>query len=497
MILPVEKEFNGFVRDVSRDRIPPGKAYSLIDYLPRFGAPARKRGGWGYGSAALGASGYIGALAWAPFPGANQLVAVRENGDVYKLSSMTSADSGTAKGACTNFSGVSPCKPVFFKGTSGGPFLYIVSPNVSPNDHAFSYDGSTNVSGGSVLSIGNNVRYVEPWGAFLIVAGTSTVANKYDRLKWSSDSQAAISGSTMDFPFSIVAVVGMPSQILVIGDEDTWSIYGDNPPPGGDMQRRKLFVGVGCMDARTVSRWGRNALWANSTGVYMTDGANLTDLTFAGGISQFWKDSVASFDRSSSWIATGEVFGNLYVLTVLNGSGTEVLSLLCDLQRQEWYQATNLTASMYAFRPGSAALTQELFFGLRDERRVAKAASLWTPATEDADGTDILPVWESRYYDLKLEQAKRVREAHFKYDLRSSGGSPTFSVGFITSPEETSYTTSSKTLAKTTAMKRAPVDIRRKVLGVALKLTQTAVSDDTKLYGVELEGHGLSRTRST
>jgi hypothetical protein len=280
-------------------------------------------------------------------------------------------------------------------------------------------------------------------------------------------------------------------------------LTGDTPPPGGNFSRKDLFSENGCFDGRSVARWREYAIWANNAGVYRTDGASLTDLTSIGGISNYWRSIVSGFSFQQGWSAAAGIHRGQYIISIRNAAGALVTTLACDLERQTWTEWRNINATMFAERaagPGTAAVDghEELFFGHASIPRSGALSTLWTPSSTyalDGDGAAVLPSLETPFYKLGEEGLKRLRRAYITYDVRTAGASPSLSLGMILSPEDTSYDTLLPALATTTQQKRKPVEVRRKALGLGLKIDQVGASADTRLYEVELEGHALEASR--
>src|SRR4051812_9662671 len=92
----------GMRQDESRDQIPTGSAWNLLDFIPRLlGAPVVKRGGYAYASPDLSTvkatAGYVQAVVHAPFSAAAKLCAIDEDGELYTIASSSSAsDIGAA-----------------------------------------------------------------------------------------------------------------------------------------------------------------------------------------------------------------------------------------------------------------------------------------------------------------------------------------------------------------------------------------------------------------
>lgn len=483
---PIAVSFGGVVSDVAREQIPQGKTYRQFDWIPNNGAPARKRGPWEYASAAVN-DRYVSGLGWfhalsTSIP--DHLVAVTDGGVVYAFYALDESDEGIVVGTTSDGSPMTQ-KPVYWEGN-------LILPRA--NGGCYYYDGSSVSSGVS------NYKVAAAWGEFLVFGNAG--GSDANEVAWASGPASLISGSTASVGGEIVSIVGFPHLVMVFGYSDTWGIFGDDPPPSGDMSQRMLYSGNGCMDGRSVCATSSWVIWANTSGIYMANGGDPVDLTKRGGFSQRWRSLVNGFSLYQGWVATAGFGRGHYWITVWDNDNNLVTTALYDLDRQEWFEFQNISAACYAQRPGgigtasSFSGSEELFFGLRGQSRVGRLMPCWdTQGPNDADGNAILPSIEFPFWTPGGVQS-RFRRVFVAYDLStSSDNTPSLELGFVVTPDETSYTTSDKLLGETSGREQRFSDVRRKADGVGLRLSQNAASDDTKLYRVDVEHHPLSGTR--
>jgi hypothetical protein len=268
--------------------------------------------------------------------------------------------------------------------------------------------------------------------------------------------------------------------------------------------RKALFQANGTFDGRSVVPWREYAIWANASGVFSSDGATFTDLTKAGGISNYYRALVSGFAFSQGWSAVAQILYDRYVLTIRNASGTLVTTLVCDIDRKVWSEWTNIPAANFAHRPAGPGTAlfgggEELFAAHFGSPRIITLSGLFSPASgnaNDADSTPVLPSLETPFYNMGNAGEKRIRNLYVAYDIRTAGASPTLRVSALTSPESgASYSTLTPDLITTTKQRRAPVGVRKVALGVGLKIQQVGASADTRIYGIEAEGHPQERSR--
>jgi hypothetical protein len=487
----------GFQRDTARDQMERGAAWDMVDYIPRDGGELRKRGGWGLGSTdlnALSASTRLSALAWAPYSTNPRLLMVSDTHRLFEAIGPIDGTAGTSVGDVV----VVPTYPPFWhKDRVVLPVGLADGGSIDPRK----YDGTT------IAAIPNTpprARVGWSWGDYLILANgydpSSSYALRRNRL-WVSNPgdpdtfNTSASGGIWDMPDEVVGGLATRTTNIVFGYSKVWVLIGDTPPPGSNWVRRDLFS-TGCMDGRSIATWRDFFIWANNAGVWQSDGATLTDLTLRGGISTYWRSLVSGFNLGNGWKAAGGILFGEYWITITNASGTNVATLVCNLDTQTWRRVANVPTMMYAQRvagPGTTneAGSEELFFAWYSGARAGRLSGVWTPSSGnayDGDGTAVLPVLETPYFRMGATQQKRWRRVYANYDLRSAGGSPTIAVGVAMHPNDTGYAEVGS-LPATTAYTRRPVDVRRRSEGMAFRMRQTDASADTSLGPLEAEGH--------
>jgi len=493
-IIPLDTNFDGFYSDNSRDQIPKGHAYRLIDYIPQNGAPARGRGGWSYASSKLGGSWISGGGWFRKSLDAltEYVLVVNDSGKIYKLPPNLSA-TGDAElvGTITERGHVGePDRPLSHQSFWWKDKLFFMRP--APR-------------GGTALWTGKKIEYGigsytvgAPWGDFLVVGNRK--GNTHE-IGWCISADALLDpDATAKMPSEIVAIAGFPDQIIVFGYQETWTLLGTTPPPGGDMRLHTLYSGNGCMDQRSMQVSSSFVIWANSTGIYRADGGSEpVDLTTLGGISLYWRALVREFDLQAGWIASSGLLNNYYFISVHDADGNLLQTLVCDLVKGKWFQTTNIDASCFIHRPGGINSTEELFFGQRNSPRIGALSGLWYPGAEnnkDGDGYEIKPVIETRYYWLsQSDDLKRVRHFYADYQLDSTDGYVEFTVGFADTPEATEYQQLGGSFPLSAKATVDRVDVRARLRGISFRIEQSGPSDDTKLFGLKLEGHALSEMR--
>lgn len=518
--LPLSRNFDqGFVSDVARDELGPAQAYRMRDWIPQLDAPLRKRGGWSNGSPDLsslgGTAASVASLGFLPFAADGHAVAISNAGSVYQLKRFDGA--GGALVTDTGDTSIIPSWPVFWHHTGTKSYGIVLPGLAQAGKVPKKYYDTTGAGAYQAQPLGGTpplARFGYSWGDYLVLGNyydpsSPTTLLNY-RLAFSavgnpdSYTLTGASGSTFDFPEEIIAGLPLLNTTLIFGYNTVYTLTGDTPPPGGNLARKPLFQKNGTFDGRTVAPWREYAIWANASGVFSSDGATFTDLTEAGGISNYYRSLVSGFAFSQGWSAVGSILYDRYVLTLRNAAGALITTLVCDLNRKVWTEWTNIPAANFAQRPAGPGTAlfgggEELFAAHLGLPRIITLSGLFSPVlanAADADGAAVLPSLETPFYNMGFSGQKRIRNLYVAYDIRTAGGSPVLRASAVTTPESgAAYTQLSPDLITTTQQRRAPVGVRKPALGVGLKIVQVGASADTRLYGIEAEGHPRERTR--
>lgn len=511
-VLPLGTNFDlGFQSDTSRDELNPRAAFRMYDYLPQMEAPVRGRGGWRYGSpdfSSLGPCTSVVSIGWLPFPGDGHLVAVSDSGTV--LQQKRFDGTGGARITDTGDATIVPTWPVFWHRAAGTDYGIILGglTQTAKNPKKYVTSGGASYSVAPLGGTPPQARMGFSWGDYLVLGNyyDPSDGGKLKNNRWAySDAGLpevwVLTGpdqAIQDFPEEIVAGLPVQNTILAFGYQDVHAITGDTPPPGGNLARRILFAGNGTFDGRSVVGWRSYALWANNSGVWMSDGATLTDLTTAGGISVYYRQKASGLSFATGASAVAGTYRDHYVLTLRNQSGALITTLVCDIPRKVWTEWTNINAACFVHRaaapgvPGQSMSDEELFFGSAVLPRIGRVSSLWTPSATyayDADGNPVQPVLETPYYRVGGLSRKRMRFIYVGYDLRTMGGGSVLSLAFTLSPEPGAPYTAMYNLPNTTRFRRKRLRLARGDLGVGLRIAQGGPSASTRLYSIETEAH--------
>lgn len=499
------------VRDFDRGQLPPGYVWNLQDYFPNvLGAPLRKRGAWANASSALGAQTSVSHTFVAAYTAGNQLLAVDSatststGPTLWQIAS--SASAASIGGLSAGVAGVNVANIVYYRSYAIFTFL---TDAAAGNGPAY-YDGAT-LSGasafGSSLASGN---YAAVYKDRLVVG---RLYNALNRIQFSdAGSPTAFSSSLgyIDTSHDITGIAALANVLLVFSVGAVERIRGATPPPGSDMVLEKVSD-YGCVDFRSIAAWQNRVIYADTNGVYMTDGAATIDLTDRGEMRSYYQTLLASY--TTTWRLVGGVYRNFYFLVINNGTGSGTFQdcLVCDLNRHAWFRMQNFNFRSFAQATGTF---QDFYAACGDQGRVAKLTSIFTPGssyTTDADGDAVVPILETGTF-RGLRPGRGMQETagltHWKrlyatYDLRDAGtDNPTITVSYITDPASTSYTALARTIDETTALTRAGRSFGisgarggKIVSELGLKLAQSNPSSDTRIYSIEGEYETIEPSR--
>lgn len=500
----------GFQSDISRDELSPRAAFRMYDYIPQLESPLRKRGGWGYATPDLsGLGGHPVSIGWAPFPSDGLLLTVTASGQVTLNRTLDGSGSAFAT-ADSGDTSILPTCPLFWHTTPTKRSMIILpgfnEPYAKVPKRFHDDAGTASYAVAPIPGTPPMARMGFSWGNYLVLGNyyDPTDGGKLHNNRWAFSAPDDITSwslvdpnaSRLDFPEEIVAGIPVLNSIIALGYENAWIVTGDIPPPGGNLARKILFAGVGTFDMRSVVGWRNYAIWANNSGVWMSDGATLTNLAEAGGISLYYRQLVENKSFVTGLTASAGIYRDHYVLS-LKGALRDT-TLVCDIQRKVWSEWTNVPSVSFAHRssgpgtgPGTRGGDEELFFAHASLPRVGALSTLWQPGltyAADADNSAVLPVLETPYYRLNVLSLKRIRFAYLGYDLTPAAGGAQLNCGFVLDPAPGEAYTAMQPLPTTAKYVRKRLRIGRQALGFGLRLAQAGASADTRLYSIESEG---------
>jgi hypothetical protein len=191
------------------------------------------------------------------------------------------------------------------------------------------------------------------------------------------------------------------------------------------------------------------------------------------------------------------VYRNHYFLSINNGT-TAVDTFVTNLATGAMWRFSNFHANTgLQVATGGA---EECYIGLANAGRVGKISSCWNPTSsvkQDADGTTTTPTFETMAHQgwdrlhrrwIASDGQQRWKYVYCRYNLTDyASDSPTLTISYANTPDSSSYTAISSTLAATTQTTRVrrQISTGNKANALSLKVTQTNPGD-LKLFDLAL-----------
>lgn len=498
-VTPLITGFRRFLSDVARDQLPKDAAYRLTDWVP-FGSGFRGRSAW---QNVVAGNVSLSGIAWAPFQDYPVLMSVGQTGTVY----MGGGSIGGSHGQPLTH------RPFFHKDRM------IICGNLAGtavNPYKVTLTGTPAYTAAVVGGTPPQARMGCSWGDYLLLGNYydpgAGGALKNNRVAWSAVGDpdtwtyAGANASTLDLPKAVIGAMRLRNLTIFWGYDSTWIYTGDTPPPGSNLSLARTLA-FGTVDSRSIAQYNDQAIFANESGVWMTDGSSEVNLTLRGGISDYYRTLLQNFSIAGNYTVAGDVLYGFYVLTITSG-GTEVATLVCSLDDYSWFSWSNFPATMYGSRPAgpgdlfSDPGNEELYFvGGTAAGAVSPIFNIPNngPTYHDGNSVNVTPSLETPSYSLGDLGYKRIRRVYVDYFLSEvNPGDATLTLSYQTDVfSGSAYTACTPTLPAnvTSALQRVPVEIRKKARNIAFKLEQTGPSIYTQLVGLEIEGHAMEPSR--
>ncbi len=482
----------GMKHDLPREQLPKGSVWALTDWLVKNDAPLQRRGAWSLQnvpSATSTTAHYMAGVGFAQFTAGSKVVSFDDAGVLW-AASVTSASSSSVGAAF-----VPAAPPVFYRQK-----LYV--PDVNASAVPKVYDGSTVAAmTASAPSAALGCVYKD----HLVLARSTANTN---RMWFSSGGDptgwvTSASGQYLDTTYPIQGLGALRNMIIVFSEGYTERVRGDIIPgvSGSDFVKEPLFP-VGCSDPASICVTDDYVVFANASGIYLTDGSSIADLTDQSSNKQYWQELMASY--AAAWTIAGAVYNGQYVFSVMNGA-TLITCGVLDIRRRVFTQLSNVKATMMVATPtGILDAPAALFFAVRDSsvstRPVGNATTMWTQAgnsayRQDYVGTGPAPVVETAYYQGR-EGLKRWKNLYVRYlQTDAATDNPLLRAYFQTDPASTSYSTLNQAYPENTAtsLVRLPIAAGgnayggQRSNGIAFKLVGESYSGDLRINSLQAE----------
>ncbi len=386
---PVQEAYIGFMRDLPRYQLPGGILWDMLDWFPQLDGAARARYGWSN----LSSNTFAGAHGGAPnaatsigfHPPSSLLIVCDHAGNYYSLN------------------------------PTGGALTYLSTPDANPcfsrpvwhrNFLTFFRQGLNSIQyvggGSSVGSVGTSphAKVGTLYGDYTVAANDggsdpqrAWFSNAGDPSTWDT------TNSWIDLPGAVNGCQGIRNALLFFTADQVWRVRGDTPPQTtvvGNLVKDHLYD-TGIIDERSIAVYGETVIWANSEGVWFTNGATVNSLTDAGGISTYYHSQIAANGGLAA--LAGGIIRSFYVLSITYGNNSNE-TLVCDLSSKGkyWIRLSNINAFMYAHRTDTSE-TLSFIDNTTGYAKVGELSSMWnTGSTTDGNGTEVLPVIETPMY---------------------------------------------------------------------------------------------------
>lgn len=473
------------IRDLPIDQLPKGAVWDQVDMIPSVdGAGLIQRGFWARHTAStLGAGTTAAALTVAPFAIGPQIVAINSSGAVKQVA--LSGGTVTARGTAQ----VPFQAPVFYREK-----VYIASSEGSAT--VKSYNGSSD----AVAAAGSppTGMFAAVWKDHLVLARDATNPN---RMWFSNGGDPGVWDTVeqwLDLSFVPNGLATLRGLILSFSEVAVERIRGSIIPgvAGSDMEKEVMF-NVGCPDPAAIAVSDDYVVWANSDGVYLSDGIGLIDLTQQCGIHSYYTDS--TFAQVNNF--TGGLWRGHYILSIYSGS-TFINAFVFDISRRRAWRLTNLEAAMMATAPTSTSgsASGELFFAENDNPHLGRLSYMWIHADQgaaDGNGTYAAPAFRTGHF-RGTQGRKRWRRLFINYVHETGTGTagwnfdPTLTAATITG-------TLPATVDAEVVLPRAqiPITASRHADGLSVYLAggTGATRTDFRVFSIEAEVHAIEQSR--
>jgi len=510
-----------FARDYARDRMPQGFLWDMADWVPNLlDSELTSRGGWAWGSTAVGQD--IVAGKYAPYKAGDRLMVIRQDGTLYDVG-LVAPYTATSIGACT----ISAQNPVMHR-----DWVFAFDANQVVTPRIITHNGTAYTIAPMAHASAPKPRYGCVYKDRLVVANLpgqeQQVRFSYPGFILKDDpntgNPAAMKWDDLSFINTSLAVTGigaMRSMLLVFHAGSVERIRGSIPPGtdiASDMFLETLFDRAGCTDARSIAYWNDNCIFADERGIHLTDGSIVRNLISQAGLLYFWR----TLYRAKLTIAA-EVYLDYYLITVRRSDGVPPVTLVIDLNRRSIFRFTNIDATCFINAIGAQ---EKLWAGNASHDRLTELSSCFFPvftttANADADGTAVLPSFETPWFRLGEEGRKRVRHTYLSYDIRLPGlavaaqwrdndgmdpdahppgqivplaDTPILGVEYIKGPQETVWQAAGN-LPSSTNYRRQRLPVGKQPHGIAFRVKQLAPSSVTRVFDLAVEHWPSERSR--
>ena len=483
-LIGLVRDIRGAYTDAARDRLPSGSMWEMSDWVPLIlQAGARMRGAWKWQSPAL-ANPPDGML-FAPYLAGPVLLVA--NGSVMSSVSLTSVAKADLAAA------IPPTlqNPIFHRNRVIVP----AANGTSLAQYITTADGVTFTQANGPAGTSPNGAYGRYACLFkdrLVLANTASQPSQVAFSKVGDPTALWDALSVIYTSYAVTGLAKQRAQVLVFHDSSIERIRGTTPPDStlspqtGDMQIDFLFDRAGCYDARSIAYYEDSVLFADSRGIWLTDGSLVRNICTQGGVLNLW---YRTFSRPGPPLSiAGVVYRDYYLCTVRHTSQPPI-TFVVEIPTRRIFTLGNIDSRCFAFSIGT---TEKLFGTDQKNSKISDLTPVFNPDPTvlqiDADGASVLPVISTGWsmIDGKVGY-KRVIEAHISYQAIRDDTNEMWQMYYVNTP--TGADKALQQLRPTTGYARRPVTIRKRMEGIALKIVQTIPTKDSRLFDLSLRAY--------
>jgi hypothetical protein len=461
------------VRDRARSDLPKGACWDLVDIIPNYDAPARKRGGWVtiLQPWAVGSGSDPGGIVYAPYSAGGGLVSTTSTGKLISWLTSAPVDEGAANASLV-------------------PFFYrdlVILPAPSGAGSTFKFDGS---AAPSAIAGSPNAVFGLVHKDHAALGGPSTNKRRWYFSSAGDPLTYDLTNGWLDVDSPIIAGASIRGSMLSLETDKVELIRGDVPPPGPFSDFSKNSIGdQGCAWAQSLAVYKDQAIWGNRAGIWVSDGTTPWDLTKMAGVSQYWQSLMVSAANPATVGAF--VYRGLYVVSLGSSADT---AIVFDIENRVCLGRFSNLGMFQSFASTEAEGYEEVYSLRNDNSQHLVALSpIWTPVGLD-DGNAIAqaPAIETPFFNLEGSN-KRLERTYVSYEL--STGS--IQISWTREPETGAavYATSGP-FGPATSLTRKRISSPMKGYGFGLRIEGGGGTiGDLRVYAIEVDGRAMDGSR--
>ncbi len=486
-LTPLLREIRGMYTDRPRDRLPDGMVWELVDYVPSvLQGGVRIRGAWKYQTSSNTPNTPNGMI-YAPFRAGGRLLVA--NGSTLSIIPTPTPGAPSSAGTIVQ----TKQNPVFHRDR-----VIIPAADGTSAARYVTFNGTTYTIANAPATALTG-KYAAVWKDRLLLGNSAASPTTVAFSKPGDPTAAWDSISLVSTAYDLTGLAVLGNSILCLHASSVERLRGSIPPdstltdPTGDLILDELSDRTGCYDARSIAYWNENALFCDSRGITLTDGATVRNVIQQSGNVNLWQDSWIRGGNPPTSVA-GVVHRDYYIVTIQH-TALPAITIIVDLPTRRVFKFSNISAVAYAFSSG----VTETLYAAESSTWAMDLSPLFDPdpsvAQIDGNGVFVLPVIESGFSMLTKDVGfKRVVEVHVTYEATHNVEADMLRIGYVNSPTAAAQTLGE--LPRTTAYRRRSIPVGRRLPGFGVRIEQLDWSFDTRLYDVSLRAYAEEASRT-